>query len=455
MLGLFGAILALGAFVSLAEHYWERYRAREDAEWLRGFVLWLGKGLGVPLAAWTVLNAGCSVWLPPLTPQVHLAKYGGGPWLPVLGEALGASWAAIGGGWAAVTFAWLLARTSVEAAYRREVLVVTAFWTVVLAPLLWLILRGYGVAAAGGALLLWLWPVAHFILPLVQRERLLPTYTRAVARIKFGKYAAAEQEVLAQLERCEDDFEGWMLLADLYANHFGDLAAADQTIRDLCDQPNVTAIQVSLAFQRLAEWQLRLGDDPVRARRALEEVCRRLPGSTFAREARQRAAGLPGTRDEWREQRQARPVRLPPLSDQLDEETTSDARPQYDRSETLRLTDQCVSKLKRDPNDTPTRERLAVLLAERLDRPELGIEQLGLLVALPGQPPAHTARWLSQMAAWHLKLRHDWEAAQPLLERLVREFPQSSQAFAAQRRLNLRAVERRARPGPPAPGAPA
>ena len=40
-----------------------------------------------------------------------------------------------------------------------------------------------------------------------------PMYARAIARMKFGKYSEAELEIIRELEKCEDDFEGWMMLA--------------------------------------------------------------------------------------------------------------------------------------------------------------------------------------------------------------------------------------------------
>src|SRR2546430_17506194 len=98
----------------------------------------------------------------------------------------------------------------------------------------------------------------------------------------------AELEVLHELEKCEEDFDGWLMLAELYARHFHDLPEADRTIRELCGQPNVTGIQISLALHRLADWHLDLGADPLSARNALAEICQRWPGTHFARMAQLR-----------------------------------------------------------------------------------------------------------------------------------------------------------------------
>ena len=67
----------------------------------------------------------------------------------------------------------------------------------------------------------------------------------------------------------------------------------------------------AVQLHRLADWHLKLGDDPVGARRALEGLERRLPDSHFARMAQQRAGQLPHDRAELLEQRKPRTLRLP------------------------------------------------------------------------------------------------------------------------------------------------
>jgi TolA-binding protein len=56
---------------------------------------------------------------------------------------------------------------------------------------------------------------------------------------------------------------------------------------------------------------------------------------------------------------------------------------------------------------------------------------------MPDQPDSHRAEWLGLVAAWHIKYRHDSDTGRKTLERLIREFPQTAQAFAARRRLQL------------------
>jgi uncharacterized protein (DUF1499 family) len=440
MSNLVGASVVIGVLILLGQHYWLTYAAPEDTQALKRYLVWAGRGLALPLVFWTVLNAGLGSWLAPLTAEVHWAKYGGKPWGEVLARALAPGWLSIGFFWAATTFTWLLIQLRPAPECRRDLIFVGIVWGILPLPAIWFILRAWGLAGLGAGLLAWLWPLAHFTLPFAQQRKILPCYSRAIARMKFGKYTDAESEVIAQLEKSEEDFDGWLMLADLYANQFHDLRAADRTILDLCDQPNVTSIQTSIAWHRLADWHLKLADDPDGARWALEEICVRLPGTTFAREARMRASRLPASPAELREQREVKPIRLPPLNDELEEAETH-PEPEYDRAETLRLVNQCVAQLTQNPNDVPKREKLALLFAERLHRPELGIEQLELLLGMPEQPPQKAAHWLSQIAAWHIKYRKDSAAAKPLLERLIRDFPRTAQAFSAQRKLNLLEME--------------
>ena len=83
------------------------------------------------------------------------------------------------------------------------------------------------------------------------------------------------------------------MLADLYANHFDDLAGAERTVREICSQPEATPTHISVSLHRLADWQLKIGADPVAARRSLEEICERLPGTHLATMARHRINQLP------------------------------------------------------------------------------------------------------------------------------------------------------------------
>ena len=269
----------------------------------------------------------------------------------------------------------------------------------------------------------------------------MPLYSRAVASMKFGKYQDAETAIIHELEKCETDFDGWMMLADLYARRFHDLDEAERTVCNLCDDPATSVSQVAIALNRLADWQLELRSDPERARWALAELRRRMPGTHLAKMAELRMSQLPATREELKARHQPRTIHLPVLSEQL-AEARDPAAPPVNRREAHTRADQCVEKLKLDPDDIAARKQLAGILADELGAIDQGIEQLELLVERPEPAAGKHAAWLAQLAAWRLR-QEDREAAKKLLEQLVREHPNSVHAFAAQRRLTLLDMDER------------
>ena len=95
-------------------------------------------------------------------------------------------------------------------------------------------------------LTLWLIPVAYLSLPTWRTKKRPPTYTRATALMKRGNYNQAEWEVIRELEKCENDFDGWLLLAELYAVHFKDLGAAERTVCDMFSQRETNVSQICL-----------------------------------------------------------------------------------------------------------------------------------------------------------------------------------------------------------------
>jgi hypothetical protein len=125
---------------------------------------------------------------------------------------------------------------------------------------------------------------------------------------------------------------------------------------------------------------------------------------------------------------------MPALGDRLDEPEEISAT---DHREAAEQANRCVERLNQDPDNVPAREKLGRLLAEHLGRADQGIEQLTLLLDMPGQPDLKRAEWLGTIAAWHLKYLQDNERGKFLLEKLIQEFPKSAQALAAQRRLRL------------------
>jgi hypothetical protein len=292
-----------------------------------------------------------------------------------------------------------------------------------------------GLPLLGLAGIAFLAPMAGYGRSVLRPKKAPPMYARAIARMKFGKYAEAEWEIIRELEKREDDFDGWMMMADLYANHFHDLGEAEQTILEICDQPRTSVSQLSVALHRLADWQLTIGNNPEAAQRALQMICDRLRGTHLAHMAQLRINQLPRTEAELREQKTASTIPLPALGDSF--ATEPEFAPATNRDKAVALANGYVQDLKQNPNNVSAREKLARTFAEQLEQADRGIEQLALLLNMPDQSDSKRAEWLGLTAAWHIKYRRDNEAGRQLLGRLIREFPQTPQAFAARRRLQL------------------
>jgi hypothetical protein len=203
---------------------------------------------------------------------------------------------------------------------------------------------------------------------------------------------------------------------------------------ELCNQPTLSPSQVSVALHRLADWQLKLAQDPDAARRSLRIICERLKGTHLAHMAQLRINQLPASAAELRDQQSFQPIPLPALGDQMDlpAEPTG-----MDRDKAAKFANACVEQLKQNPDNVAAREKLARTLTERLYKASLGIEQISLLLEMPNRSDSERAGWLGLIAAWQIKYCNNVEAGRNFLERLVREFPNSVQAMAARRRLEL------------------
>ncbi len=418
-------------------------RSAVRAEWP-----WLIKGLVLPFALWTLMNVGLSFHLQPFMPSVQMAQNSGSDWFFTFLGVAGTGLLLIATYWAGVTIGWLVIRGSRSVA--REALadfralcgtclLVTAL------PVLGLLWAG-GWYALGVALLLVSLPIAGYGPSILHRLKPRPMYSRAIARIKFGKYRDAEMEIIRQLESAENDFDGWLMLGELYARQFKDIAEAEQIILEMCDQPDVTPSQISVALHKLADWQIEVANDPEAAARALQVISHRLPGTHLARMAELRRAQLPRNAAELRERREVRPIPLPALTEWPDQ-ADPPAPGAIDSDQATALVQQLTQQLTQNPNDIAAREKLARLLAEPLGQADLAIEQIELLLGMPAQADAKRADWLSLIAAWHLRLRQDATAARAILLRVINDFPNTTQAFAAQRRLNLLNIETASRKG--------
>jgi hypothetical protein len=435
-------VIAAGVFVPAA-NLWGRLPNAQAAELRRWLRVWAIKGLAAPALLWLIFNSGPTETFPPLMLEIQAAPPGWATFLAFL-QAAETGFCVIGSYWAAMTLGWLLAALEQQTEYKPEFKRIALGMSSFLGPLALLIVWRFGAEAAGVAGVLWLAPIVQSVIPLSFREKTAPSYFRAVVKIHADKYREAETAVLDELEKSEEDFNGWMMLAGLYANQFDDLAGAERIIRDTCAQETTNGSEVCVAFNQLADWQLKLADDPAAARAALEEICRRFPDTHMSRMARQRISQLPASREDLIAQRTPKAFRLPALGKNLDQAAGAPASP-AERKESAARANECVQKLEKNPDNIAVREDLARILAERLDKVDEAIEQMELLLNMPEAPADKAAEWMGMVAAWQIKYQGDLQKGRETMERLVRRYPQSNHALAAQRRMSLMDLEAKIR----------
>jgi hypothetical protein len=434
--------LFMVSFVWMVFHFWQQLPLI-GAETLktrqRDFMEWTAKGVAAPLMVWLFMNLGLTSWLPPVLPEVDAAKNSGGFWLGAALRAFGPAMSVIVSFWAAISLVGLVLQIRQRTADRARFNGTILLWTACMWPVGGLILWISGGSGLGFAVVAWLAPIVHGSLPQMEKQPYAPSYSQAIAKLKFGKYSEAEWEIIQELEQCENDFNGWMMLAELYAVHFHDFKQAEQTVIDLCEQSDIQPSDACVALHRLADWYLQLQNDPQGARRCMEAIRRRYPKTHLDRMAALRLKRMPHTREEWLEAQRRPTVHLPALHDELDEAEGEVAAAGGEARQKAELYSQ---KLVRDPNDAAAREAFARALAQ-LDKIAAAIEQIDLLLQMQGQLSTRRAEWMGLKAAWMMKRTPESPEVMRLLRRIIRDFPNSAQAMAAQRRIFL--LEERAR----------
>jgi tetratricopeptide (TPR) repeat protein len=260
-----------------------------------------------------------------------------------------------------------------------------------------------------------------------------PYYFLAEGKRRKGLYEEAIAEVHKQLEQFPGDVEGMMKLAAIQAEDLHDLPAATATLNELLLQPDLPVNNTIAALQTLADWQMQIGRDPAAARASFERIIQMFPGSPFSHTAEQRIAHLEGV-TQARDFREKAVFRVPSVERGLGLRKTI-PEPVSPEIEADALAAEYVAQLEKYPNDTETREKLAMLYAEQFDRVDLAISQIEQLAALPNETPLHVARWLDLLATLHIRHGHDLDSAESALRRIIDRFPKSAAATRAVARL--------------------
>jgi tetratricopeptide (TPR) repeat protein len=266
-----------------------------------------------------------------------------------------------------------------------------------------------------------------------------PFYSIAEARRKQGRYQEAAEEVRKQLEQFPSDFQGWLLLAQIQAEDFKDLPAAETSIGRILNEAGQAPTNIAHALTRLADWQLKLGHGPEMARQSFERIIERFPETELARNAAQRIAHLANP-DRPIEGDAPRTIHLVRQEENigLRDDFTDLKPPEADYADEAA---QLIKQIGEHPLDAEARERLAVIYAENYGRLDLAVDQLEQLLGQPQLPPKQTARWLNLMADFYLKHADNPLAARQSLERIIELHPKAAVAELAKQRISFLGLE--------------
>jgi len=198
-------------------------------------------------------------------------------------------------------------------------------------------------------------------------------------------------------------------------------------------QPGLASNHAVGALQALADWQLNVARDANAARATFNRIIEMFPDSSYAHMAEQRIAHLEGVA-RTRNFHEKTVFKVRPAEPGLGlRKGTPQAAALESEGDVLAA--EFVQQLQKHPNDTETREKLALVYAEQLERLDLAINQLEQLTELPNETPQHIAHWFGLLATLHIRHGHDIEAAEKALRRIIERFPQSAISARAVSRL--------------------
>ena len=95
-----------------------------------------------------------------------------------------------------------------------------------------------------------------------------------------------------------------------------------------------------------------------------------------------------------------------------------------------------VQQLKDHPDDTETREKLAMLYATHYHRLDLATIELQQMIQEPNHPPRRVAHWLNLLADLQVRGGADYDTARATLEQIIERFPDFAAADLARTRLS-------------------
>ncbi len=261
-----------------------------------------------------------------------------------------------------------------------------------------------------------------------------PFYSMAEGRRRRGEIPEAIAAVRTQLERYPNDHAGIVLLATIQADDLKDLAAAEETILTYVHNAKPEGPRATAALSLLADFHLKHAQDPASAHSCLQKIIDLFPDTEHSSMASQRISRLPTAENLASNAAPAlielkhvpikvglqRPAAPTALTDEVREEDEIQ---------------QCQSALEAHPLDFDMRERLVQLLAARRRDLEGAHREIEFMIRQPTANPRQIKRWLNM----HVDLETKYGVYSPQIEeplrRLIRRYPGSAAAEAAQARL--------------------
>ena len=267
-------------------------------------------------------------------------------------------------------------------------------------------------------------------------------YSRAESLRRRGEFPEAIAEIRLQIEKYPNDFRGQMLLAEINAENLNDLRSAEIVIQKIVHQTNHVAGQVAGALHALADWHMKLAQDPDSARAVLEQIIARFPDTQFSQMASQRIAHL-GSVDSLLASHDRPVIALKHFDPYAG--LPKDSQKQADPAERDPAAEaaQYLKHLEKYPLDTEAREKLAAIYAHDFQRIELAVSELEQLITRTNQRPREVARWLNLLADWQIEVGSDIVAAGKTIRRIAELLPKT--AYADQANLRLEYVRLQAK----------
>ncbi|MGV3773979.1 MAG: tetratricopeptide repeat protein [Verrucomicrobiales bacterium] len=263
-----------------------------------------------------------------------------------------------------------------------------------------------------------------------------PFYSIAQARRKQGKYHEAQSEIRKQLEQFPNDFEGLMLLAEIYARNLRDMSEASKMIEQIVACGEHSPKNVAFALTCCADWHLEIDHNRDAAKEYFERIGELYPESEQSQQAAQRLAHL-GSKQMIEEQRDRPRIALKVNQNHAGIGIDPNAAP-IARMEDLNLTaDELVKHLDEHPRDNEARENLAAIYADHYHRADLAVDQLEQLIGAPNQSSKYMVHCLNRMADVYIRLEADEAKARQTLGRIIEMFPGTAAAANAEKRMTL------------------